>query len=254
MAKKKKNQIAYKRIARKRRRLKILKSTITTLAIVGILVLAVYLCQAKTITVTGNINYSAEMIKADIIDNKIEENTLYQRILDLLNKHPKVPYLTTYEIVYTSINSMTIEVYEKEPVAYFANDAGYVLFDKDGIVLRVEQEAPADIPLIEGLEVESVALFDTLPAKDGNVFNMLKNLVTQIRKNDLKPSRILLNDENEMEMTFANITVKLGTDASLENKIARLIAMLPSLEGKSGVLYMEDVDENTDKISFIKTK
>ena len=75
-----------------------------------------------------------------------------------------------------------------------------------------------------------------------------------MEKNQLKPDRILLNDKNEMEVFFGNINVKLGTDESLENKISRFIAIMPSLEGKSGILYMEDVDENTDKISFIKTK
>lgn len=254
LAVKRNNQIAYRKLARKRRRLKILKTFLITIVIIGALALFVYLCQARTINITGNQKYSAEMIKADIFTNKVTENTLYQRLCNLINKEVQLPYLTTYEIKYTGLDEMTVVAYEKEPVAYFATEQGYVLFDKSGIVLSITGELPAGIPLVEGLQFDAVSLFDTLPAKDAGVFGMVKNLVTQIRKNNLNPDRILLNEENQMEMFFGSITVKLGTDDSLENKIARLMAIMPSIEGKSGVLHMEDVDENTDKISFIKTK
>lgn len=254
MAQRERKQIAYKRLARKRRRLKILKSFCISVVLIGILALTIYLCQGRTITVTGNGNYSADMIKKDIFSNVITENTLYQRIMGLIDKSVKLPYLDAYEIKYEGLDKMTVVVYEKEPVAYFITDAGNVLFDKDGIILRIQAEPPAGIPCIDGIKAEKTEQFKPVSLEDADIFPMIKNLVAQLRKNNLSPDRILLNDKNEMEIFFGNINVKLGTDASLENKISRLIALMPSIEGKSGILYMEDVDENTDKISFIKTK
>lgn len=248
------NQIKYKKLARRRRRLKIIKTGIVTVLVLAAMVLFVYLCQIKTVEIKGNEKYTAEMIHADIIHGRLAGNTLYHRVRDLFKKKENIPYLTTYEMDYTGLNKVTITVYEKQPVAYFESGGEYVLFDSDGLVLQISTAQPTDIALVEGLEAEAAVLFDTLPAKDAGLFKMLKNLVGQLEKNRLSPDRILINDKEEMELFFGEVNVKLGTDNALENKIARLIAMLPTLEGKSGILYMEDVDENTDKISFIKTR
>lgn len=254
MARTERKQIAYRRLARRRRRLKIIKSICFTIVIMGLMALMIYLCQGRTINVSGNANVSSEKIKQDIFTNVVTENTLYQRVMGLLDRRVDLSYLDTYEIKYEGLDKMTVVAYEKNPVAYFVTDQGNVLFDKDGIVLRIQAEIPEGIPCIDGLKSEAITLYEPLSLQDKEVYSMLKNLVVQMEKNSLTPDRILLNDKNEMEIFFGNINVKLGTDSSLENKISRLIAIMPSVEGKSGILYMEDVDENTDKISFIKTK
>lgn len=248
------NQIAYRKIARRKRRIKMIRNIIITILVMAALVFFVYLCQANTIEVTGNNNYSADMIKKEIFTNKATENILYQNLMGLINKKVELPYLTTYEIKYPALDAMTVVVYEKEPVAYIETEKGNALFDKQGVVLRIEAEVPTGIPRIEGLKVDEVKEFDTIPAKDVGVFNMIKNLVSQLRKNELNPDKIVLDDASKMDLYFGSIVVKIGTDDSLENKIARYIAIKPSLEGKSGILYLDDVDETTDNISFIKTK
>lgn len=254
MAQRERKQIRYKRLARKRRRLQILKNFCITVLVIAMLAAFVYLCQGRSINVSGNENYSADMVKKDIFTNTVTKNTLYQRIMGLLKKEVELPYLDTYEIKYEGLDKMTVVVYEKSPVAYFTADAGNVLFDKDGIILRIQAEIPEGIPCIDGIKAEKIKQFEPVSLEEAEVFPMIKNLVSQLKKNSLAPNRILINDKNELEVFFGNINVKLGTDASLENKISRLMAILPSIEGKSGILYMEDVDENTDKVSFIKTK
>jgi len=230
----------------------LIKNILITILLLAALGLFGFLCQAKTITISGNVNYSSEMIKEEIFDKKIKENTIYQFIMGLLDKKEEIPYIMTYEVKYKALDNMDVQVYEKEPVAYIVNDQGYILFDKDGIVLRIEDAVPEGLPFVTGIEPQSVNLFEAIPVEDGKVFSMLKNLVNHL--DNLHPDRILINDKNEMELYFQNIIVKLGTDEYLENKIDRYIAIMPELEGRSGILYMEDVNENTDKVSFIKTK
>ena len=248
------NQIAYKKFARKRRKIKLLKVIITIIGLIAAIALFIYLCQAREISVSGNAEYAAEMIKSDIITNTFERNTLYQRIIGILKKRPEISYLDDYEIAYPGINKMVIKVYEKQPVAYLMIDQSCVLFSKDGVVLKISNEPPADIPRIEGLEMDTIILYQALQAKDTGVFTTVKNLVEIIKKNELNPDRILVNEESEIELYFGNVTVMLGTDDSIEDKIAKLIAIMPNLEGRNGILYMQDVDENTDEVSFIKTK
>lgn len=247
-------KIVNRRISRRRRRWKIIKKFIIALLLLAALGYFVYLCQSETIEISGNTHYAAEDIKREIFSNEISKNTLYQRLMGLLKKEVELPYLTTYEVKYPSLNKMQVVVYEKEAVAFVEHEDSYVLFDKQGIVLRIETEVPEGIPRIEGLELEEVKVFDKISVTDASVFNMIKNLVAQLRKNSLNPDKIVITEKNHMDMYFGKIIVKMGTDDALENKIDRFMAIYPNIEGKSGILYLDEANETTDKISFIKTK
>lgn len=254
LAKRADRQIAYKKFARKRRRIRLFRCISITLAVLAAAALMIWLCQARKITVSGNTSCPADKIQSDIIRNTAGKNTLYQRVLGLLKKRPKLPYLDDYEIEYGGLNRMNIRVYEKQPVAYVMIEQSCVLFSRDGVVLKITSEPPADLPRIEGLELDTIILYQSLQAKDAGVFKTVKSLVEIIKKNDLKPDRILISQDNAIELYFAGVQVLLGTDKALEDKIAKLIAILPSLEGRNGTLYMQNVDENTDEVSFIKAK
>ena len=44
--------------------------------------------------------------------------------------------------------------------------------------------------------------------------------------------------------------MRLGADTDLEEKMTRVAAILPELEGMSGVLHLEDFTEDTQNIVF----
>ncbi len=62
---------------------------------------------------------------------------------------------------------------------------------------------------------------------------------------------IYFHPSGEITLYFVNVKVSLGNDyPTLEDKIMRLPTFLPELEGKSGVLQMENFSESNGNFTF----
>ena len=57
---------------------------------------------------------------------------------------------------------------------------------------------------------------------------------------------------DEPVVSYGNIEVVIGDTSSLTQKLARLEAIMPSLEGMSGTLHLEDWSEESTNIVFDK--
>ena len=63
--------------------------------------------------------------------------------------------------------------------------------------------------------------------------------------------KIFFNEENEITLYFGNVRARLGKD-NLEEKIMRLQQILPSLEGESGVVDMQNYSDDRKNVTFRK--
>ena len=64
---------------------------------------------------------------------------------------------------------------------------------------------------------------------------------TIFQKNDMIPDHIQFDSSYSISLIYGDITVQLGKDADLEEKMNRVIAILPKIQGKKGILHMESV-------------
>ena len=71
-------------------------------------------------------------------------------------------------------------------------------------------------------------------------------------KYEIKSDKIYFDKNNQMTLYFENIRVRLGDISNIDDKIIRLKAILPELEGECGILRMENYDENMKNITFNK--
>ena len=55
------------------------------------------------------------------------------------------------------------------------------------------------------------------------------------------PDHIQFDSSYSISLIYGDITVQLGKDADLEEKMNRVIAILPKIQGKKGILHMESV-------------
>ncbi len=246
--------IEYKRLAKERRK-KTRTIVIAVLAALIVMLIATwFICTVRKVEVVGNKNYSAKEIEDLVLSSSWDYNTIY---LWYQNKHKTIetpPFLDMVEIEILSYNSIRIHAYEKTIVGYVEYLGNYVYFDKDGTVLETSNKIKEGLPVVEGLEFHKMVLYEKLPVKDQKIFKTLVTLTQMLGKNDLVPDCIEFTSDGQINMTFGEVIVHLGEDEYMDNKIARLTGILPQLEGRSGILYMEDVDETTQRISFKKTK
>ena len=105
------------------------------------------------------------------------------------------------------------------------------------------------MPFFDGIQVEQVVKDEKLPIED-TVLNTAVALSTIFAKNDMIPDHIQFDDNSDISLLYGDITVLLGKDEYLEDKMTRVIAILPQLSGQKGILHMENVTNSSKTITF----
>jgi len=126
----------------------------------------------------------------------------------------------------------------------------YMYFDKDGIVVETSDEKTEGIPQITGLKFEYVVLHERLPIENDEIFQLILDITQLLTKYEIKADKIYFDKNNQMTLYFENIRVRLGDISNIDDKIIRLKAILPELEGEKGVLRMDKYEDNMKNITF----
>ena len=102
------------------------------------------------------------------------------------------------------------------------------------------------VPYFDGIQVNSVVMDEKLDIKGDSVLNTAVALSTIFQKNEMIPDHIQFDSSYSISLIYGDITVQLGKDEDLEEKMNRVIAILPKLTGKKGILHMESVSTDTN--------
>lgn len=166
---------------------------------------------------------------------------------------PETPaYLQSVKVGWSAPWAIKIDVQEKQIVGCIMFEETYVYFAEDGTVMLKGSQVLEGIPIIEGLNAEEAALYGTLTFEDKKVFSYVVNISEQIKKNELKPDRLVW-EEDSMNLYFGEIRVCLGK-LNFDEKLVELPPILERLEGKKGTLHLEHYSEMSKNISFEEDK
>ena len=105
-----------------------------------------------------------------------------------------------------------------------------------------------------GLNFNYVILYEKLPVDKEEVFSEILDITQLLDKYDLNANKIFFDSEYNVYLYFDGVEVSLGTEDFIDEKIIQLQYILPSLEGKNGILEMKDFDEDTKNITFEEKK
>lgn len=108
------------------------------------------------------------------------------------------------------------------------------------------------IPFVEGLTFSSAAIGEILPVADPNVFSVLSSLKNIINKNQIIPDGVDFSEDGNLLLTYGTAQVNLGTGDHLEVRLEELTGILPSLQGLSGILHLENFDGTQERLIFDK--
>ena len=106
------------------------------------------------------------------------------------------------------------------------------------------------MPYFGGIQVSRVIKDEKLPIKGTTVLNTAVSLATIFQKNQMLPDHIEFDENYQISLVYGNITVILGDDKYLEDKMNRVAAILPKLSGETGILHMENVTDTSKTITF----
>ena len=257
MTKKKNKKVLYRKekkskIVRmpKRDMSKYLKISGILLVVIFVFFLFMNHYTVKTITVEGNVHYTNEEIVNMVMTNQLERNSLYLSIKYRKKGIEGIPFIEKMSVDIVSPDMIKITVYEKAVAGYIEYLGKYMYFDKDGIIVEISEVKTEGIPQITGLKFDYVVLHEPLPIEQEDIFQLILDITQLLTKYEIKSDKIYFDKNNQMTLYFENIRVRLGDISNIDDKIIRLKAILPELEGEQGILRMENYDENMKNITF----
>ncbi|MGN1158408.1 MAG: cell division protein FtsQ [Agathobacter sp.] len=228
-------------------------STILAVAIGALLLVKVFV--VKDVKVEGNVLYDENLIKTTVLNDEYSWNSLYVLLKYTFTDTKQIPFIDTMEITMEDPQTLKIKVYEKGLLGYLYIPAigQNAYFDKDGIVVETSTRIIENVPRMEGLECNTVVLYEKLPIDD-KLLKQLLTLTQSLKRDGLEPDAIQYGVKNAPVLKYENVDVNLGSIEYLTQKVERIKKILPELEGMAGTLHLENWDEQTTNIVFEKAE
>lgn len=206
--------------------------------------------QVDEVQVMGSSHYSEKQIRKMVLKGPLASNSILAPLLYTKQSTKDVPFIDGYTVTRLNRHTICVSVKEKDIVGCIPYLDSYIYFDRNGVFVEGSTERNEKIPFFDGIKVKKVILNEKLPIKDETVMNTAVALSTIFAKNDKVPDHIEFGDDGQISLVYGDITVKLGKDEYLEDKMTRVLAILPLVSGKKGILHAENVNDNSKNITL----
>lgn len=206
--------------------------------------------QVDEVQVMGSSHYSEKQIKKMVLRGPLASNSILAPVLYTKKNTKDVPFVEGYTVTRLNRHTICVSVKEKDIVGCIPYLDSYIYFDRNGTFVESSTERNEKIPFFDGIKVKKVILNEKLPIKDETVMNTAVALSTIFEKNDKVPDHIEFGDDGQISLVYGDITVRLGKDEYLEDKMTRVLAILPLISGKKGILHAENVNDNSKTITL----
>lgn len=203
-----------------------------------------------TVIVEGNVHYTVEEIQEMVLGGKMGRNSLYLSLKYRNKQIEDVPFIETMDVRILSPTSVKITVYEKSMAGFVEYMGQYFYFDKDGTVIESSTVKTMGVPQIKGLKFDHIILMEPLPVEDDSIFYHILDISQLLEKYGIRAEQIYFDKNYEITLYFGESRIKLGSTDYIDEKIMKLKMILPSLEGKKGVLRMENYTPESTDVTF----
>lgn len=203
-----------------------------------------------SVMVEGNVHYSTDQITEMVMNSDFSNNSVFLSMQYHNKSITDVPFVERIDVSVVDRQTVKITVYEKALAGYVQYLGSYMYFDKDGIVVESSNVLTPGIPEVSGLKFNHVVLHEALPVENEEIFQEILNITNLLNKHGLSATKIQFDSLYDVSLHFGKVRVIMGEDADMDQIIMHLTGILPHLEGKSGVLHMENFSESNKDITF----
>ena len=215
-------------------------------------VTAVVIFQTRSLQIEGNKMVSDDVIKKEIQYSKSSGNSL---ILLLLNRKTDVSDNNMLDSIKVElVNPWTVRVLveEQNVVCSIATGKNYIYLNSGGSVVSVSSSEDYNLPIIQGLEVEDALVGMKLDTPDQTALEDVTKIAASLQEYEIEVGLINVLEDHKYSLLKDNVTILLGRNIYMEEKISELGDLQDQLTGLSGTLHLENYDSSKDSIIFTK--
>ena len=206
--------------------------------------------RVENVEVMGSSHYTDEEVREMILRGPLASNSVLAPMLYSRDEVDDVLFVEGFSVTQLNRNTIAISVKEKQPVGCIPYLDSYIYFDRTGVFIEGSRQRDESVPYFDGIQVNRVVMGEKLPIKGETVLNTAVALATIFQKNQMIPDHIQFDNNYHISLLYGDIMVLLGKDQYLEDKMTRVIAILPMIEGKKGILHVESVTDSVKTITF----
>lgn len=239
---------------KQKKTLVILLSFVLIILILGGVVFLIFSrFRIKTINISGSNKYTYEELYQYIFADRNDKNIILFKFTNSRNEMPEIPFIAQIDIDIVGTDTLEVTIYEKSLVGYVVYKGTNMYFDKDGVIVESSPEVVSDVIEIRGLDYDSIVLYQKLDVGDPGIYKTLQDVTQYLDIYAIKPEAIVVGENSEIDLLLGEVTVKLGqNDYNMSSKIYELNCMKEHLEGRKGVLHLEDYVDGMENITFIE--
>ena len=190
-----------------------------------------------SIEIIGNERNSSEKIRDDLIYDFLTENTLYFCWKYRTSTPAEdTPYLSGVQAKMLSPTSVRIIVAESTLIGQLEYNGNRVYFDSEAYV--------------SGVTIEEPVLYQKLTLDNQASLRTVLSITQLLVKSGLIPDSVNFDENGNMTLVLGTVTVELGRDEYLEEKIANLVQLYPEVSSQKGTLNMEGFTGKNEAITF----
>ncbi|SEA58049.1 cell division protein FtsQ [Pseudobutyrivibrio sp. ACV-2] len=214
---------------------------------------AYFLCPLKNVKVEGTDLYTSEEIQGYILDDEYSGNAMYAFIKNKMFPKGDAEFIDSFDVKLTSMNSLTIVCNEKKILGYLIQEDGnYVYFDYNGRIAEISQTfVDRGYMKVEGVSCENPERGKKLTIGKEQI-GYLTSLIKILQKNNLMPNVVSYDENSHIILSYETYNISLGSSVYLEEKIDRVLRILPQLDGLHGTLHLENYSSASTDIVFEK--
>lgn len=225
--------------------------------------LLLQMTKVTKIEIIGAERHSADELRSAIFPEK-DRSFLQLFIRKIFHSGRKLPYIDHVEWSFEDMHSIKAYVYEKEIVACVPYLNSYIYVDDEGTVQDSRSERIEGIPIIEGLEVQNLTMYEPLHVyrveedrskeEEKDLLKTLLGICSILHKDDVNVDSVRFTENGSVYLVKDKIRIVTGNLQYIEGKIITLKEILPKLKGQKGTLYLDNYTENSEKREFLFRK
>lgn len=206
--------------------------------------------RVTNVEVVGNSHYTEQEIKDMVLKGNIFDNSLLLNIKYRNKSIEDIPFVEKMDVEVKSNDTIRIMVYEKKLAGCISYLGNYMYFDREGIVVESSPQITEGVPEITGLRFNHVLLYEQLPVERSEIFQEILELTQLLDKYEIIADKIYFDADNNVTLYFGDARVLIGTKSHIDEKIMQLSVIVPSIQGKAGVLDMREYETGTTTLTF----
>lgn len=123
-----------------------------------------------------------------------------------------------------------------------------MFFDKDGIVVETADSLLEGVPVINGLKFDEIVLYKKLNVQKQSLFDTILELTRLAEQKNIVTNEISFDSNYAVTLYLDDITVLLGKRTSYDEQINALSGILESLQGRTGVIDMQNYSKENGEV------